>query len=161
MNIENHKTKVFKDDATGEWIKENAVTHEKLELDEKDYFVVGIIDLFNSDKMGYYITPDMIGECLYNEGYRKQSENVIELPCKVGTTLYFLYNSPYADKPDLTPRVYKTTDWYFEVDKTGIVINTSYIHSFNKKYDYYLGETVFLTKQEAEQALAKMKGGAE
>ena len=97
---------------------------------------------------------------LYEKGYRKQSENTIELPCKVGTTLYFLYNSPYADKPNLTPRIYKTTDWYFEVDKTGIVINTSDIHSFNKKYDYYLGETAFLTKQEAEQALAKMKGGS-
>lgn len=93
------------------------------------------------------------------KGYRKQSENLIELPCKVGTTLYFLYNSPYADEPNLTPRIYKTADWYFEVDKTGIVINTSDIHSFNKKYDYYLGETAFLTKQEAEQALAKMKGG--
>ena len=102
-----------------------------------------------------------IAEKLYDEGYRKQSENVIELPCKVGTTLYFLYNSPYADKPDLTPRIYKTTDWYFEIDKTGIVINTSDIHSFNKKYDYYLGETAFLTKQGAEQALAKMKGGSE
>lgn len=100
-----------------------------------------------------------LAESLYNAGYRKQSENTVELPCKVGTTLYFLYNSPYADKPDLTPRIYKTTDWYFEVDKTGIVINTSDIHSFNKKYDYYLGETAFLTKQEAEQALAKMKGG--
>lgn len=88
----------------------------------------------------------------------KQGENVIELPCKVGTTLYFLYNNPYADKPDLKPRIYKTTDWYFEVDKTGIAINTSYIHSFNKKYDYYLGKTVFHTKQEAEQAIAKMKG---
>lgn len=91
------------------------------------------------------------------QGYRKQSENLIELPCKVGTTLYFLYNSPYADEPNLTPRIYKTADWYFEVDKTGIVINTSDIHSFNKKYDYYLGETAFLTKQEAEQALAKMR----
>lgn len=97
---------------------------------------------------------------LYNAGYRKQSENVIELPCKVGTTLYFLYNSPYADKPDLTPRIYKTADWYFEVDKTGVVICTSDIHSFNKEYDYHLGKTVFLTKEEAEQVLAKMKGGA-
>lgn len=103
----------------------------------------------------------LFAERLYDAGYRKQSENVIELPCAVGTTLYFLYNSPYADKPDLTPRIYKTTDWYFEVDKTGIVINTRDIHSFNKKYDYYLGETAFLTKQEAEEALAKMKGGAE
>jgi hypothetical protein len=104
---------------------------------------------------------EQFAEHLYNAGYRKQSENVIELPCKVGTTLYFLYNSPYADKPDLTPRIYKTADWYFEVDKTGIVINTSDIHSFNKKYDYHLGKTVFLTKEDAEQTLAKMKGGAE
>ena len=106
-------------------------------------------------------TSGSIAELLYDRGYRKQSENVIELPCAVGTTLYFLYNNPYADKPDLTPRIYKTDDWQFEVDKTGIVINTSNIHSFNKKYDYYLGETVFLTKEEAEEALAKMKGGAE
>ena len=81
------------------------------------------------------------------------SEGVIVTPCKVGTTLYFIYNNPYADKPDLTPRIYKTNNWYFEVDKTGIVINTSDIHSFNKQYDYHLGETVFLTREEAEKAL--------
>ncbi|MBR4295735.1 MAG: hypothetical protein IKT56_02715 [Clostridia bacterium] len=102
--------------------------------------------------------PDYIAEAFCNADYRKQSENTIELPCKVGTTLYFLYNSPYADKPDLTPRILKTDDWYFEIDKIGIVINTSDIHSFNKNYDYYLGETVFLTKKEAEEALANMKG---
>lgn len=87
------------------------------------------------------------------------ANGVIVPPCKVGATLYFLYNNPYADKPDLTPRIYKTTDWYFEVDKTGIVINTSDIHSFNKKYDYHLGETVFLTREEAEKALAERKEG--
>lgn len=106
-----------------------------------------------------FVELRQITDLIQKAGFVKQSENAIELPCKVGTTLYFLYNSPYADKPNLTPRIYKTTDWYFEIDKTGIVINTSDIHSFNKKYDYYLGETVFLTKQEAEQALAKMKGG--
>lgn len=86
-------------------------------------------------------------------------ESVILLPVKVGTTLYFLYNSPYADKPDLTPRIYKTTNWYFEVDKTGIVINTSDIHSFNKQYDYHLGKTVFLTRDEAEKALEEISDG--
>lgn len=85
--------------------------------------------------------------------------DVIVPPCKVGKTLYFLYNRPYADKPDLTPRIYKTTDWYFEVDKTGIVINTSDIHSFNKQYDYYLGKTVFLTQEEAEKALERSENG--
>ena len=98
---------------------------------------------------------------------RKQAEyvadrllagGVIVPPCKVGTTLFFLYNSPYADKPDLTPRIYKTTDWYFEVDKAGIAINTSDIHSFNKVYDYVLGKTVFLTREEAEKALKEREG---
>ena len=85
------------------------------------------------------------------------AEGVIVPPCKVGTKLYFLYNSPYADKPDLTIKIYETTDWYFEVDKTGIVINTSYIHSLHKKYDYYLGKTVFLTREEAEEAIAERR----
>ena len=87
------------------------------------------------------------------------ANGVIVPPCNVGTTLFFLYNSPYADKPDLTPRIYKTTDWYFEVDKAGIVINTSDIHSFNKVYDYVLGKTVFLTREEAEAALAERSEG--
>lgn len=121
-----------------------------------------ILDAYEKEaRVDFPVTTYDLATRIIENNYRKQSENVIELPCKVGTTLYFLYNSPYADKPDLTPRIYKTTDWYFEVDKTGIVINTSDIHSFNKKYDYYLGETAFLTKQEAEEALAKMKGGAE
>ena len=107
------------------------------------------------DSCEEYLVYKKMAQSLYNAGYRKQSENVIELPCKVGTTLYFIYNSPYADKPDLTPRIYKTADWYFEVDKTGIVINTSYIHSFNKEYDYHLGKTVFFTQEEAEKTLAE------
>ena len=103
----------------------------------------------------------------YKYPARKQAEyvadrllanGVIVPPCKVGTTLFFLYNTPYADKPDLTPRIYKTTDWYFEVDKAGIVINTSDIHSFNKVYDYVLGKTVFLTREEAEKALKEREG---
>lgn len=103
----------------------------------------------------------------YKVSARLQAERVADIllangvivpPCKVGTTLFFLYNSPYADKPDLTPRIYKTTDWYFEVDKAGIVINTSDIHSFNKVYDYVLGKTVFLTREEAEKALAEREG---
>ena len=32
--------------------------------------------------------PDYIAEALYNAGYRKQSENVIELLCKVSDTVY-------------------------------------------------------------------------
>lgn len=111
---------------------------------------------------------ELLAECRGIEGIgmellEKQADHLIAngviVPlCKVGTTLFFLYNSPYADKPDLTPRIYKTTDWYFEVDKAGIVINTSDIHSFNRVYDYVLGKTVFLTREDAEKALKECEG---
>ena len=110
-----------------------------------------LIELIESARYWGANTSEEIADHLLAEG-------VIVPPCKVGMTLYFLYNSPYADKPDLTPRIYKTTNWYFEVDKTGIVINTSDIHSFNKEYDYHLGKTVFLTREEAEKALKKRSG---
>ena len=76
-----------------------------------------------------------------------------ELPCKVGTTLYFLYNRPHADKPDLTPKIYQTNEWYFDVDEEGISILPRDIHGYNHEYHYYLGKTVFLTKEDAEQKL--------
>ena len=78
---------------------------------------------------------------------------VIVPPCKVGDTVYFLYNRIFADRPDLTPRIYKTNDWYFDIDKKGISILPRSIHSYKGKHHYYLGETVFLTRAEAEKAL--------
>ena len=69
------------------------------QIEEMARFIVENTDLSVFD------IAENIAQELYTAGYRKQSENTIELPCKVGTTLYFLYNSPYADKPDLTPRI--------------------------------------------------------
>lgn len=83
------------------------------------------------------------------------ANGVIVLPCKLGTTLYFLYNSPYADKPDLTPRIYESNKWYFVIGKKGVSINPSLIHGYNGIYHYYLGETVFLTREKAEMAMTE------
>lgn len=85
------------------------------------------------------------------------SNGIFVPPCKVGDTLFFIYNSPYANKPDLTPRIYKTDDWYFDIDKKGISIRTRDVHGYMGKYHYYLGETVFLTSEEAETALKERK----
>lgn len=78
------------------------------------------------------------------------SNGVIVPPCKVGETLYFLYDRTYAISPDLTLRIYKTNDWYFDIDQKGISILPRNIHSYRGKYHYCLGETVFLTREEAE-----------
>lgn len=86
------------------------------------------------------------------------SESVIVPPCKVGQTLYFIYNSPHANKPNLTPRIYETNEWYFDIDEKGISILPRWVHGYNNAYHYYLGEYVFLTREEAEKALAEMQG---
>jgi hypothetical protein len=94
-------------------------------------------------------------EILYAAGYRKQSENAVELPCKVGDTLYVI--SQMKDKrflPFITE--YEVTS--ISIKKKSVVIwheMDGYLKNF-KQTDF--GKTIFLTKEEAE---ARMKGGAE
>ena len=40
-------------------------------------------------KTNSYGTLNAVAEHLYNAGYRKQNENVIELPCKAGDLVHF------------------------------------------------------------------------
>lgn len=83
---------------------------------------------------------------------------VIAPPCKVGTTLYFLYNSPHANKPDLTYRIYESNEWYFHIDENGTSIQTKWVRGCDGEYHYYLDKNVFLTKEAAEQKLKEMRG---
>jgi hypothetical protein len=77
----------------------------------------------------------------------------VELPCEVGQKLYFLYDNRYANKPDLTPKIYETEDWYFDIDKKGISILPRSVHGYKGKHHYYLNETVFLSREQAEKSL--------
>lgn len=85
--------------------------------------------------------------------YLLASGEVIVPPCKVGQTLYFLYDGTFANRPDFTPYIYETNDWYFDIDKKGISILPRSIRSYKGKHHYYLGKTVFLTREEAEAKL--------
>lgn len=82
---------------------------------------------------------------------------VVVPPCKVGKTLYFLYDNTFANRPNSKPHIYETKDWYFDIDEKGTSILPRSIHSYKGKHHYYLGETVFLTKEEAEKALEGQK----
>jgi hypothetical protein len=95
---------------------------------------------------------EYIREGLLDAGYRKQSKNTVELPCKVGDTVY---------------RVKKRRGVWCILPRevVSITYRLDYLHRveweiFSTETDT-LGKTVFLTEAEAEQALAKMKGGAE
>ena len=94
---------------------------------------------------------------LYEAGYRKQSENVIELPCKVEQEAYVI--SPYFTG---NWEIYegKVTEITIYSKNTFIRIIAKGNFKFGENVEN-IGKTVFFTKEEAEQALAKMKGGAE
>ena len=107
-------------------------------------------------------SPRMIAMDLYDAGYRKQSDNVIELPCKVGQIVYM----PWEWKN--TSGIAILTVERMSITEAGKSLRTDlwsddedYWLAYNCGVFYFddIGKTVFLTKEEAEQALAKMKGG--
>lgn len=103
---------------------------------------------------------------LYNAGYRKQSENVIELPCKVGDTAYCVYRGtvtqgivrlirPFVSEQEI---IFKG-NLICEVDNLFIEDGTKeevelYI-VFEKPYG--IERVAYLNREDAEKALAKTK----
>lgn len=76
---------------------------------------------------------------------------ILRLPCKVGDTLYYLYNEHILKDKVETIKIRETHN------RDGIIIT---IKTVADDYFYIenFGKTVFLTQEEAEQALEKMKG---
>lgn len=107
-----------------------------------------------------------VAEALVNAGYRKQSEPFscnhenggewVQLPCKVGDTLYVI--SQTKDKRILPfISTYEATS--ISVGKRKCIVYhemDGYIKLF-KQDDF--GKTVFLTKEEAEQAVTDIRVG--
>ena len=93
-----------------------------------------------------------LAERLYNAGYRKQSENMVELPCKVGDSVWCIYNYTKPKEFQIAILTMSKNHYSFTIEtKDGI-----YKHYCDKEA---VGKWVFFTKEEAEEVLAKMKGG--
>ena len=98
-----------------------------------------------------------LANALYNAGYRKQSDNVIELPCKVGDTIYAVSNDFGGEW-----QVYECRIDNFTVYEKNTFMSISDRDGYNFRANICeIGKTAFLAREEAEQALAKMKGGEE
>ena len=94
------------------------------------------------DVCGAVASSKMIATDLYNAGYRKQSENTVELHCKVGDTVY------HTDGI----RIYE-----LEIFDISLRKNKPYYETESIDFDNdAIGKSIFLSKEEAE---AKMKGG--
>lgn len=112
-------------------------------VDEEEYFS-------HADECDFFVT-----------GYRKQSENVIEVPCKIGDTVYVVSQGAGFS---CVWNVYKSRVTAIHLDR----YNKLFVFTETERENvggYVEVERVFNTKEEAEQALEKiiekMKGGAE
>ena len=86
------------------------------------------------------------------------SEGVIVLPIPYGTKLYFLRSREHADKPQ-PPCIHITDDWILKIRNDGkkwFSSNDIPVGYFGE-YLHQLGNTVFLTLEEAERALERSK----
>ena len=98
-----------------------------------------------------------IARDLYCAGYRKQSENVIELPCKIGDTVYII--DECGDGECSEDYVLEVKVRQFFINKNGIMVDLELPLGLRLNTWMMVGKNVFLTEEEAETALAKMKGG--
>jgi len=116
---------------TGKYKNKNgAILYERKEATIKNQHLI--------DKLGAYEEAEEQGLLL-------------RLPCKVGTPVYMVAEDCGGDTLDC---------------RRGECEGCSYLYSFVEEnaFDTYMvddiGKTVFLTKEEAEQTLAEMKGGS-
>lgn len=88
------------------------------------------------------------------------NEETVQLPVKFDTPLYFLWSRHQAiNYVKNTSGIYETTDWKYSLSKNGIYITTTGRSvSYCGRFLYKLGETVFLTKEEAEAKLKELEG---
>ena len=104
-------------------------------------------------------TPEYTEQARLHAEYLAQhllNNNVIVLPIPYGTELHFLWSRERATKPQ-PPRVHSTNDWIFSVRDDGKMWLTSndIPVGYYGEYLHQLGKTVFLTREEAEKALAE------
>ena len=80
------------------------------------------------------------------------------MPIPLGTELHFLYSHEYADRPTF-PTIHSSKKWTFEIwgnGKSGISCDDMPC-GYCGIYQHKLGDTVFLTREEAEKRLKELK----
>lgn len=85
------------------------------------------------------------------------ANGVIVPPCKVGDTVYYIEGAYYNSKMQ-TVRPIKVTEISWKCDRSGRDLGFALIANGTRYKFSSIGKTVFLTKEEAEKALAKRSG---
>ena len=108
---------------------------------------------FNSNNSdGCY---EMMNNCLHKLADYEDAEEqglLLKLPCKGGDTVYSVTRDFISEYTICSIEMYKEGFFFNWKCEKGIYINLRGFTNFD------IGKTVFLTKEEAEQALAGMEG---
>lgn len=102
-------------------------------------------------------------EVLYNAGYRKRSENTVDLPFKVGDTVYVPWRWA-GQRAVATVKVEEIKFYDSQMHYMFLIDMESDNECFNRSFggwktDVCIGKTVFLSREGAEKALAERNDG--
>lgn len=157
-----HKVMHFK-------ISEDQMKKNSAEIEELKQIILECRGLYKGFKINE-TTAAALAVHLHLVNYRKeyrvrgeietQKEQTIHLPVKFDTPLYFLWSRHQViNYVQHTSGIYETTNWKYSLSKNGIYITTTGKSvSYCGQFLYKLGETVFLTNEEAEAKLKKLEG---
>jgi hypothetical protein len=95
---------------------------------------------------------NIIAGVLIRKGYRRKSENAIELPCKIGDTVYIIDEAEDECGEDYVLAV-KVLQFF--INEHGIAIDLALPLGMRLNTWMVVGENVFLTEEEAEKVLAE------
>lgn len=110
-----------------------------------------IIDCPTIDPETLPIVQELRGKL---ERYEKaeQKGRLVELPCKVGDTVYYLTGNPSLSAKPAFNRVEQDRVDGFYFDERSLQIRLHFFHGNHGTYGFF-GKTIFLTREEAEAAL--------
>lgn len=101
-----------------------------------------------------YLTKAVVDKLADYED-KEEQELLIELPCKVGDTVYQIGKGYYEIGTDIT----EYTVTAITISKSDIIISVKDENQLGFPINsVYLGKRLYLTRSEAEEALAKMGG---
>ena len=125
-----------------------------------------LIELVKQKSCRYAHCDGECGECKNSEIFDDSIESiadhllangVIVPPCKVGDTVYYIEGAYYNSKWQ-TVRPIKVTEISWKCDRSGRDLGFALIANGTRYKFSSIGKTVFLTKEEAEKALAEREG---
>lgn len=117
----------------------------------------------NADGIKYLPNnQEMVFETLNKLGELEDLEEqglLLRLPCKIGETVYQIMVAGINESKKIIYRVYEAKVFKYSLDSITLCFWTETKDKFKYKYEIAIsefGKTVFLTKEEAEKALAEM-----